>query len=259
MPMTLVDRRPWSVILRDGNRCRKVITRNCPEPGDPVREREILRRLRDLKSPDTIVALCEDGKNDRGDITLDIAWIPGHLVEHARNLSIDRRVTLLCDLAHALQWLHAHDVIHRDVNPSNVLVNAEGRAVLIDFGIAWAPWASGSETSQTLCPTIGTGMYRAPETLFGCTAYTSAVDIWCFGLVAATVLDSECRPLFEVDDGTSELSVIAACFKTLGTPASQTMAEWRGGSPGMGVIPSIREDSPDLVPALQCGRPSNGF
>ena len=53
-----------------------------------------------------------------------------------RGLPVSDAVRIARDVADALAHAHAHDVIHRDVKPGNILLTAEGGAVLADFGIA---------------------------------------------------------------------------------------------------------------------------
>jgi serine/threonine protein kinase len=65
------------------------------------------------------------------------------------------------DVARALQFAHAQGVIHRDLKPDNILLHADGRAVLSDFGIARA--VSGYVASTGVNMTIGTPQYLSPE------------------------------------------------------------------------------------------------
>lgn len=53
------------------------------------------------------------------------------------------------ELASALEYVHKHDTLHLDVKPANVLLNSEGEAVLIDFGISKHYDKSGEQTSST--------------------------------------------------------------------------------------------------------------
>ena len=92
-------------------------------------------------------------------------------------------------LADALAHAHAHGIIHRDLKPSNVVVTREGRAKVLDFGIARQMRATdlaavtGDRTELTDAGSIaGTLRYAAPELLSGEPA-DSRSDIWALGVV----------------------------------------------------------------------------
>jgi serine/threonine-protein kinase len=67
------------------------------------------------------------------------------------------------DLLDALDHAHAHGIIHRDVKPENVVISPGTGAVLLDFGIARAVWASGSERLTRSGIAVGTSTYMSPE------------------------------------------------------------------------------------------------
>lgn len=88
-------------------------------------------------------------------------------------------------LAAALAHAHGQGVTHRDVKPSNVLLCADSRALLADFGIARL---AGDIEQHTLTgETIGSPAYLAPEQAAGETI-TSAVDVYSLGLVLLEAL-----------------------------------------------------------------------
>ena len=59
-----------------------------------------------------------------------------HEVGGARRLPEARVQELAADLVAALHYLHSNRILHRDIKPQNILLNAEGRAKLCDFGFA---------------------------------------------------------------------------------------------------------------------------
>jgi serine/threonine-protein kinase len=77
-------------------------------------------------------------------------------------MSIPDTLRLAGDLLDALDHAHAHGIIHRDVKPENVVMSPEG-AVLLDFGIARAVWASGSDRLTRSGIAVGTSTYMSPE------------------------------------------------------------------------------------------------
>lgn len=82
-------------------------------------------------------------------------------------------------LAEGLAFLHAHGVVHRDVKPSNVLITAEGRVVLLDFGLA-VDAASDPMLEEGLL--VGTPGYMSPEQI-AMSPVNPASDWYSFGVM----------------------------------------------------------------------------
>ncbi len=100
---------------------------------------------------------------------------------------------IAAQIADALQSAHDRGLIHRDVKPANVLLSADGRARLVDFGIARALDEPGR--AMTMPGTImGTLRYMAPEQLAGQTA-NAASDVYGLGAILYEMLAG--RPPFE--------------------------------------------------------------
>ena len=102
---------------------------------------------------------------------------------------------LMLDVLDALVAAHAAGVIHRDVKPSNVLVDASGRARVMDFGIA-SP-VRGDQPGAGRPAYTGTPGYMAPEVAQGQVA-TPGVDVFSAGMVLAEMLSG--RPLVDEAD-----------------------------------------------------------
>ena len=79
-------------------------------------------------------------------------------------ISLDEGGTLLDHVAGALDHAHRHGIVHRDVKPSNILLDSQGNALLGDFGLARSDEATVSLTGSAL---IGTPAYIAPEQVRG--------------------------------------------------------------------------------------------
>ncbi len=202
-----------------------------PPPHNARREAQILRALQEPCVP--LVATFSDAEQRLVlvlpfmPLTLD-ALLYGKQSKSAGSVSRTRLKLIFTDLFRGLVQLHSQGIIHRDVKPSSVLLaSADGPAYLSDFGTAWHPALSrDDEPADHMVLDIGTGPYRAPETLFGNQAYGPAVDLWAAGCMLAECARQPPTPLFEsraVHEDGNQLGLILSIFKTLGTP---TRASW---------------------------------
>lgn len=116
----------------------------------------------------------------------------------------------------ALAHLHASGVVHRDIKPQNLLVDATRGNILklCDFGSA----AKVGQGRPTLVAYICSRYYRAPELIFGATNYGTAVDLWSIGCVLAEMIRG--RPLFPGENGVDQLVEVV---KVLGSPSRRNV------------------------------------
>lgn len=94
---------------------------------------------------------------------------------------------LAARVADALAALHAAEILHRDVKPANVMVNADGHVKLLDMGLARSP---GSTAITVTGEFVGTLKYVAPEVLLG-EPPTGAADVWSIGCLIHELLTSQ--------------------------------------------------------------------
>ena len=114
----------------------------------------------------------------------------------------------------AMKYVHSANVLHRDLKPQNILVNANCELVVCDFGLARPKGddAEGDATTE-LTQYVVTRWYRAPELLTGADSYDEAIDMWSIGCILAEILGR--RPLFPGRNYLHQLQVI---IDILGTP-----------------------------------------
>lgn len=109
------------------------------------------------------------------------------LLSFARDLSLDARLALLTEVARAVHHGHLRGVVHRDLKPDNVLVDRDGRARVIDFGVARVSDAAQLWTASD--ELIGTLAYMAPEQVTGRHEHIDLrVDVYALGILLFELL-----------------------------------------------------------------------
>ena len=107
--------------------------------------------------------------------------------------AIEQAAALVAKIGRAVQHAHQHGVLHRDIKPGNILLDAGGEPYLTDFGLAKLLERDSSQTVSVAI--LGTPDYMAPEQAAGNTrAITSACDIYSLGAVLYALLTG--RPPF---------------------------------------------------------------
>jgi eukaryotic-like serine/threonine-protein kinase len=109
------------------------------------------------------------------------ATLREHLDASTR-LTIPETLRLAGDLLDALEHAHGHGIIHRDVKPANVVLSTEG-AILLDFGIARAVAASGTDQLTRSGIAVGTSTYMSPEQITALTDIDHRCDLYSLGCV----------------------------------------------------------------------------
>src|SRR5216117_3438143 len=131
-----------------------------------------------------IVVIHEVGERD-GSCYFSMKFIEGgQLDEVVRRapMSIRQGAELIAKVARTVHYAHEHGILHRDIKPGNILLDAKGEPHLTDFGLARLV-----ETESTVTRTmevLGTPSYMAPEQAVGDNAaITSATDVYGLGAV----------------------------------------------------------------------------
>jgi serine/threonine protein kinase len=152
--------------------------------GDATTRRRFLREARlagEIRSRH-LVPIVELDESEAGTYLVMPFYAGGSLAARLRalrRLDLDEAIDLAAQLARGLDALHDHGVVHRDVKPSNVLLDGEGGAALTDFGLARAAdWTRLTRDGQV----VGTPQYLAPELIEGSEA-TAASDVYALGCV----------------------------------------------------------------------------
>lgn len=150
-----------------------------------TREAEITSQLRH----EHIVSIYDHGYQAPFHYTV-MEYVEGgslrDLLNQRGRLPLDLAAHIFCCAATALDYAHAHGVIHRDISTGNILVESAGKRVLLsDFGIARA---SGKSHMTTINKVMGTPGFLSPEHAASATAVTHLSDIYSLGVVLFVML-----------------------------------------------------------------------
>lgn len=103
-------------------------------------------------------------------------------------LSMDKKIHILLDIALGMQYLHARNIVHRDLKSDNILIHRSDVAKVADFGIS-------RFVSEALDHTrgVGTARYIAPEVVQG-EKYDNKCDVFAFGIIMYEILMETTQP-----------------------------------------------------------------
>jgi serine/threonine-protein kinase len=176
--------------LLERNVALKILHERFNDDEDHVeRFRREARAVAQLSHPN-IVTVIDRGETD-GKQYIVFELVDGEnlkeLVERGGPLPVRRALELGLDVGRALAFAHAQGLVHRDVKPQNVLLDADGRAKVTDFGIARTLDAVGHTETGTV---LGTSHYVAPEQARG-EHVDNLTDVYSFGVVLWELLCGE--------------------------------------------------------------------
>ena len=151
-------------------------------------EANITSRLRH----EYIIQIYDHGYQQSYHYTI-MEYVPGgalrDVLKESRRLRLESALHVFRCAGMALDYAHAHGVIHRDVSPGNILVErGTGRVLLTDFGIARQ---SGKDGLTTVSKLMGTPGYLSPEHASSATAVTHLSDIYSLGIVLFEMLSGQ--------------------------------------------------------------------
>ena len=108
-------------------------------------------------------------------------------------LPLSEAVRILREVASALAFAHAHDVVHRDIKPDNVLLSG-GAAMVTDFGVAKAVDAAATSDASGITSVgvaLGTPAYMAPEQASADPNVDSRADVYAWGVMAYELITGQ--------------------------------------------------------------------
>lgn len=148
--------------------------------GDSDLSRALAREftvLAGLRHPH-IISVLDYGFDDQHQpyYTMTLMHQPQTLLKGTHGWPLRRKLELIMQILEALVYLHRHNILHRDLKPANVLVSPDGKARVVDFGLALP--ISEVQAGKG----AGTSGYIAPE-LYGGEPSTPASDLWPVGVM----------------------------------------------------------------------------
>ena len=150
-----------------------------------AQDREFVERFRreaehaaGLQHPN-VVAVYDRGEYE-GTYYIAMQYVEGATLKELidRGLTSPEAVELIRQVLEAARFAHRHGIVHRDLKPQNVIVDAEGKAVVTDFGIARAGVSEITQTGSVM----GTPHYLSPEQAQGHDV-TSVSDLYSIGVI----------------------------------------------------------------------------
>ena len=121
-------------------------------------------------------------------------YIEGETIRDRLNretqLGIEEAVRITREVADALDYAHRHGVIHRDIKPENILLH-DGRAMVMDFGIALAVSAAAGGRMTETGLSLGTPHYMSPEQATADKAITARSDVYSLASVCYEMLTGQ--------------------------------------------------------------------
>jgi serine/threonine protein kinase/Tfp pilus assembly protein PilF len=142
-----------------------------------------------------IIRISESGVSPTGHqyYVMDyVHGLPLHRFVWYKQLSLEQTLALFAKVCDAVNYAHQHGVIHRDVKPSNVLVDAEGVPHVLDFGLAKPLMSSGKRWASMTGEVVGTLPYMSPEQARGGrTEVDIRTDVYSLGVVIYHVLTGQ--------------------------------------------------------------------
>ncbi|KAI5319636.1 hypothetical protein L3X38_039344 [Prunus dulcis] len=137
------------------------------------------------------------------------------IIKSSQPLTSDHCKYFLFQLLRGLKYLHSANILHRDLKPGNLLINANCDLKICDFGLA----RTSGGTGQFMTEYVVTRWYRAPELLLCCDNYGTSIDVWSVGCIFAEILGR--KPVFP---GTECLNQLKLIINVLGSQHEPDLA-----------------------------------
>ncbi|MBX3724693.1 MAG: protein kinase [Xanthomonadales bacterium] len=167
-----------------------------------------------------VVGILEFGQTADGRLFFSMPYVPGGTLAQAALCGDGPRTRqVLVQLLDALEYIHAHGVVHRDVKPENVLFDSVGRARLADFGVSRSVSAASRHTRAG--ETLGSIHYMSPEQARG-ELPDGRSDLYSLGAIAFELLTG--APPFQ---GPDDISVVVGHLQSPLPELPEQLGQWQ--------------------------------
>ena len=227
-----------------------------------VREEQLLAVL-DHPGIVRLLDLCESAIGSRYIVMEYVDGLPLDIFCDMHRLSLRRRIEILLEVLEAVEYAHRHLVVHADLKPANILLNADAKPRLLDFGVA--TFLTGSRAHEAISGHAldqYTALYASPEQRAG-ERLTVASDIHSLGLIAQSVIlgiSPELLPIAAVQAQASHLSanVIAKKLAGLDKQTLQEIAERRSTTVSK-LLATVHGDIESILAKALQAKPDDRF
>ena len=150
------------------------------------------RILRDLKHPCIVqfLGVVQDPGNRRPILLMELMEesLTGFLERSPAPLPYHVQVSITHDIALALAYLHANNILHRDLSSNNILLNAGSQAKVTDFGMSKMVEANPRMTRSKITQCPGTPVFMPPEALRAKPRYSDKLDTFSAGVLIIQII-----------------------------------------------------------------------
>ncbi|KZT65642.1 Pkinase-domain-containing protein [Daedalea quercina L-15889] len=178
------------------------------------------------------------------------------IIKSGQSLSNEHVQYFLYQVLRGMKYIHSASVVHRDLKPGNLLVNADCELKICDFGLSRGFNSKPDEEPTNMTEYVATRWYRAPEIMLAFKRYNTAIDVWSIGCIFAELMLG--RPLFKGKDYVDQLNKI---LEVLGSPENEIIERmaspkarayirslpWKKGTPLSKVLPGADPQALDLL------------
>jgi len=207
-------------------------------------ERHILARL----DHPSISRLLDAGSTSQGQPYIVMDFVDGIPINEyckKNNLTTSAKLRLFLEVCKGVAHAHSHGIVHRDLKPANILVTADGRPKLLDFGIAkWLDPNSSPETIQATATGIHllTPEYGSPEQILG-GDITPATDVYALGGILFEMLTGQAAQ--RITGSTNSEIARAICETPVAKPSTTAQAQRREIEPFDAVVLKAMDKKPE--------------